>query len=138
LHRQQPLQQPLGVDALGSGQRRVARQTEPTKTASIGDPNTALAAEPTASTGVTGSESSSRMASTKSATARLTAVPADPTVFVAAAAVLANRDRGSEIGRGGGGGSTPRTCPTDMACHSWTSERGGAGSRSTRPRPHRR
>ncbi len=101
--------------------------TEPTSAASTGEPSTALAADPTARTGVNGSDNSSRMARAKSATARLTAAPAALAVPDAA---VASRERGTVAVCGAGGGRAARTSSTDIACHSAASVAGGGDADS--------
>ncbi|SGO70533.1 Uncharacterised protein [Mycobacterium tuberculosis] len=88
--------------------------TEPTITASTGEPNTALAIAPSASIGVNGSDNSAR-----------TALVNCQSAFKGAWVICAPRFavcRPPASARAGacssGDGKALRTCSTDIACHS--------------------
>ena len=104
--------------------------TDPTRMASTGEPSIALAADPTARTGVSGSESSSRTAVASSRASRIAAPAVLSTNPAEARAVDANRD-GDGAGRSAGGGNVSRTCSTGIACHCWVGVGAGAEAEST-------
>ncbi|MHC3368518.1 hypothetical protein ACYAFX_15210 [Rhodococcus aetherivorans] len=111
----------------------MSSNTDPTSTASSGEPSTALAAEPVARTGVSGSDSSVRTARVKSTAEPTGRVPTRRTTRTARVRVRTRQPEssaGKNNSSGDGAGRSAHTSATDSACQSWAERGGGSGAAS--------